>query len=958
MKALILYFCIFLFITPSFAQISLFKELNTQEEGSSPANFIELNGVSFFTVKTIDGYNMWKTDGTEAGTVQFSNKLIVNISQGELYTTFQKINNELYYCVYKDNNTLGQTQLWKTDGIDEILVMDNFYSTKLFFINNQVCYFPFGGGFYKIENQQSIPIKNFISYYSSSTNYPSVSLGNQIIFFVQPSFDNSKIQVWKTNGTESGTLQIKSIDSLVYSSGNGKDYYKLSIQIGEQAYFILTKLLQINNDYQFVTEIWKTDGVNTTMVKRFNITQGYGRYQQLNLANFNEKLIFLNYSPYGYINSELWISDGTTLGTKIIRTLNTSGYDFYNRKWGILGNKFYFSDDELWQSDGTQAGTTFLKDLNASGNSNPNYFVTLNNSLFFKANNNELWQSNGTQAGTTFIQNLAKPANLPDYSNIVPEFIYTSNNQLLFSNYDETHDFELWKNNGTPQNTGLLKNINTSSKGSLGGNKKIKVGSIWYFNGSDQRGAELWKTDGTPQGTVIVKDIAPNGHSTTIIEMVAVGNTVYFTAVLSSNIYETRFFKSDGTESGTVEIPLNSGLPNYQVTPNSLTTISDKLFFKGSHTTGNVIWVSDGTVAGTHPVSSTSIYQSTPNNLIGLNNKILFISNGLWVSDGTEANTKSIFENDVYNVPVNPICLIEFNNKIYFFSAYSVVNYGHKYALWETDGTKAGTKIVKDFGNISQLISSNLIFLEKSGNRLYFRVEYNTIYAPPYFDLWTSDGTESGTYKLKKIEYNSSYINLRFSHVGNQFYLFLKDQYILGNFEIWTSDGTVNGTNKILKNNGILHSTDAIGWNSKLYFSQFNIATGYELWTTDGTSIGTYLVGEIREGNKSSFVSNIMDFNDKLLFWASNETQGKEIWQYQPFSCEGNRNYSVQSGAWDSADTWSCGKNPSLYDFVIIKSGHTITIPDNYQTTIKGISTENGANLKISQSAIFTLKPE
>ena len=90
MKTLILYFFIFLFSTSSFAQISLFKELNTQEEGSSPANFTELSGVSFFTVKTIDGYNMWKTDGTEAGTVQFSNKLIVNISQGELYTTFQK----------------------------------------------------------------------------------------------------------------------------------------------------------------------------------------------------------------------------------------------------------------------------------------------------------------------------------------------------------------------------------------------------------------------------------------------------------------------------------------------------------------------------------------------------------------------------------------------------------------------------------------------------------------------------------------------------------------------------------------------------------------------------------------------------------------------------------------------------------------------------------------------------
>lgn len=935
----------------SVAQISFFKEINTQEEGSSPANFTEVNGITFFSVKTIDGYNLWKTDGTEAGTVAVSNKLIIisSVNQPWAAHSFQVFNNELHYFVQNSANT---RQLWKTNGDTETLVLDNFFPTTLYWLNNRIHYLD-SRGLFKIDNGESILINNFSG--GNILRQPApMSLNNQLIFFTSSQNSSSYyLQVWKSDGTEVGTGIVKSIEDMHYNMSDGYyDFDKRSLAIDNQGYFIIRRLL--NNRSNYTTELWKTNGVETTLVKNI-LDESYNTFKKgSNLADFNGKLIFI------FDNSQLWLSDGTNAGTNILKTFSIN-YDLYNKKWGILNNKFYFSastttDYELWQSDGTSAGTTLFKDLNPSGNANPNYFITINNKLFFKANNDELWQSDGTETGTTFVLNIPKPVNSADLYRVTPEFVYTSNNQLYFSNYDATNDFELWKSDGTIQNTGLLKNITTRSKGSNASDKKIKVGNIWYFSAIDHRGTELWKSDGTPEGTTIVKDITAGGFSTFIREIVAVGNVVYFTAN-TTNDNKLHLFKSDGTESGTVEVILSNGF-TYGSTIDKLTAALDKLYFMASHnSTGYVPWVSDGTSNGTHPIANSYIYNSSPSNLISLGNKLLFTSNGLWVSDGTQANTYEIFGEDIFGVPQNPICLVEFNNKIYFFSFYqSSPNYTFKYALFESDGTRTGTKVVKEFSESDKLTNTYLLFLEKSADRLYFRAGYSSIFGSQYFNLWTSDGTEAGTYKLKTIPFTGSF-SFKFTSVGNQFYMFLTKQIFGGGVDLWTSNGTIEGTNQVFQYPTSSIGTSSISFNNKLYFNLFDNNHGFELWTTNGSNNGTYLVEEVRPNMANSYVSNIMNFNEKLLFWATDDTHGSELWQYLPANCEGNRNYTILSGSWNSSSTWSCGRIPTPDDIVIIKSEHTITILNNYQTTIKGISTENGAVLKIPQSAVFTVNP-
>src|SRR5829696_10591122 len=47
------------------------------------------------------------------------------------------------------------------------------------------------------------------------------------------------------------------------------------------------------------------------------------------------------------------------------------------------------------------------------------------------------------------------------------------------------------------------------------------VGDTLFFTASDEgHGRELWKTDGTPEGTVLVKDLTPGRADTTFGELV------------------------------------------------------------------------------------------------------------------------------------------------------------------------------------------------------------------------------------------------------------------------------------------------------------------------------------------------------------------------------------------------------------------------------------------------------
>jgi len=137
-------------------------------------------------------------------------------------------------------------------------------------------------------------------------------------------------------------------------------------------------------------------------------------------------------------------------------------------------------------------------------------------------------------------------------------------------------------------------------------------------------------------------------------------------------------------------------------------------------------------------------------------------------------------------------------------------------------------------------------------------------------ELWRSDGTANGTWRVKDIHPGSVGSHPFFlTAVGQRLY-FSADDGDHGR-ELWTSDGTAAGTTMLKDiNPGIGQSYP--GWftafGSGVYFQADGGSTGNELWRTDGTAAGTKLFKDLRPGGASSNPRSILLFAGKLFLTA------------------------------------------------------------------------------------------
>ena len=102
---------------------------------------------------------------------------------------------------------------------------------------------------------------------------------------------------------------------------------------------------------------------------------------------------------------ELCKSDGTTTGTTLVKGINPAGgafSDYSSSEFRAVGSTlFLVADDgvhgrELWTSDGTPGGTRLVQDLNpGAASADPSYFTLIGTTVFFsattRATGRELW---------------------------------------------------------------------------------------------------------------------------------------------------------------------------------------------------------------------------------------------------------------------------------------------------------------------------------------------------------------------------------------------------------------------------------------------------------------------------------------------------------------------------------------------------------------------------------------
>jgi ELWxxDGT repeat protein len=321
------------------------------------------------------------------------------------------------------------------------------------------------------------------------------------------------------------------------------------------------------------------------------------------LTAANGKLFFAGKNSVR--GAELWVSDGTVTGTKLVRDIKpSSGSGLQeSHRFGLgytltaVGSQVFFAADngtrgfELWKSNGTAIGTNLVKDINPGANgSQPSDLTDVNGTLYFAASDSTgtgLWKSNGTAAGTVKLKN------------IDPDELTSVNGTLFFSAE------ELWKSNGTAPGTVLVKNIHQQYASYP--RQLTRVGARLFFTADDgTHGRELWVSNGTALGTVLVKDINPgNGSSDPAPQaLTAVGNILFFLA--DDGVHGLELWKSNGTAAGTSlvkEFAPGAASPSFGLRGPTLTEFKGLLYFE----VDGELWRSNGTAAGTVRVAPTTM---------------------------------------------------------------------------------------------------------------------------------------------------------------------------------------------------------------------------------------------------------------------------------------------------------------------------------------------------------------
>jgi ELWxxDGT repeat protein/VCBS repeat-containing protein len=392
----------------------------------------------------------------------------------------------------------------------------------------------------------------------------------------------------------------------------------------------------------------------------------------------------------------------------------------------------------------------------------PTSFLDVNGTLYFRAtdgtNGVELWKTDGTTAGTVMVKDIN-----PGSAGSSPSALVNFNGTLFFGATDAATGLELWKSDGTAAGTVQVKDINPGGISSLA--NLTVVGSTLFFSANDGAGAglELWKSDGTAAGTVLVKDINPGAGFGSASSLFNFNGTLLFQA--SDGSTGSELWKSDGTATGTVQVAnINPGSLNSS--PTRFTNVNGTVFFTATDGTaaggtGNELWKTDGTTAGTARVADINpgTANASPTFLTNFNNTLYFAAsdgttgagrgNELWMSDGTAGGTVRVADINPGTADSFPDGLRVVGSTLFFGASDGTT--GNE--LWKSDGTTAGTVRVADInpGAANSLGTPFLTVSAAVGSTLYFNATNGTTGSATGNELWRSDGTAAGTVQVADI---------------------------------------------------------------------------------------------------------------------------------------------------------------------------------------------------------------
>jgi ELWxxDGT repeat protein len=743
-----------------------FEELQPCPSFESGSESELVSGVLFF--KGGFGCELWRTDGTAAGTrpVQGLNpEPESRISIRELIAW----NDGLWFSGSDAN---GQRGLWRSDGsaattalVRSFSIEPRFFTavgSRLYFVAPDE-----GRGDELWVSDGTAAGTRLLTHFAaqqpfpdSFSEIPAYFQDIEGVFHFLADDVTGGLDLWRSDGTEAGTRRVTAF-------GNARPFSnafneRQIVKLGSRLIFVAT-------DGLTGFRLWTSGGTPETTAVVSACAGGSCPTVEHDaaLVSLGGKALFLGTRP-GQA-AVVWSTDGTGSGTKVVRNL-CSGHcsSLPESLFGLLGRALFIAQGpevyEVWQTDGTEKGTQRLASIERhtfdENFGRPFEPVATRNTILFVAedvnSNGQIWASDGTAEGTGPVTWLTGGGIGSD-----PYGFASDGGAAWFLAPDGTDNY-LWRSEGTAATTvktngrepfvvargfaffpyfengfeGLGRSDGafgeplhlTPAEGFVAGLVAFGDGVAFVFQ-KPEAGVSLWKSDGSVGGTNKLVDLPDSLGD--LIEMTALGPELFL-------IGRTSVVRSDGTAGGTHAVDLGDSA--YQT--GTLTRMGNSVFFVG-HSEGGRVWKlasATGPAAPLLPLDSPA--GRNPSALAVFQGALYFLAldesfdAGLWKSDGTTAGT---------------ILLKRFPERSFFFGEqaefapaggrlfFSFDDGVSGQELWRTDGTSAGTVLVSDI--VPGPPGSAPSRLAAAGDRLFFAAadEEHGI------ELWESDGTEAGT---------------------------------------------------------------------------------------------------------------------------------------------------------------------------------------------------------------------
>jgi ELWxxDGT repeat protein len=562
------------------------------------------------------------------------------------------------------------------------------------------------------------------------------------------------------------------------------------------------------------------------------------------------------------------------------------------------------------------ASSAQVTQINSNKSLQPITPLTSDMTILVSATDSTLWATNGTLAGT-----------IP----LSPTILYRGteailNGKLIFKGFTPATGIEIFVTDGTPGGTTLISDIYPGTTGSIPDDEMAVLNGFVYFTASrPAEGRELWRTNGTLGGTSLVKDMVSGPADSNLPDSFNLfSNGTYLLLAVRTAALGAELWKSNGSGAGT--IPLKDINPNApSSSPAAFYRFGDLVFFQATDSRGRELWKTDGTEANTTILKDINPGPGSS------------ISSGF---GGFDVGFSSFYQ---------------FNGKAYF-----TANDGTRGSeVWFTNGTEAGTDILKDIqaGPFAITVIANAVTV---ANKFFFA----STDGATRFEMWASDGTPDGTQLFKAFTpasplgvpfiYPSFEIDINTENVtqplfqGNKF--FFTAGTVDEGVELWVSDGTLLGT-KMVKNigpgdaDGVMFGAGAYT-QSYFYFTANDETHGTELWRSDATDAGTTYVADINlNAEDADPVAWPIINNGKLLFTATNGDNANETDLYVvdgvsplPLSL---LDFTVTANSNDALLKWSTTQEVNSKDFIIQRSFNGTSFTD-----VSGVSAAGTSSIK------------